>query len=197
MSMIHRKNDGQLFFNEEACMKVTEIKTQVLILMTVLSQRTLPLSMTEMKYMMKGANPRSSISPSNNPKHTLFEGRRAIWLRDITLHHIGHALSHRGKYARSSSPLLRPMQETMSKLCTQIKIMYLSLSRIWQTIMLTFDIPKGKKERRFKKRISTPTFCPMGRAHKEPLFPMAMTISSPLPFGDQSTLVVFEPLDEV
>ncbi|RDX89648.1 hypothetical protein CR513_28602, partial [Mucuna pruriens] len=35
------------------------------------------------------------------------------------------------------------------------------------------------------------------RAHKEPLFPLAVRISSPLPLGDQSTLVVFGLLDEM
>ncbi|RDX84982.1 hypothetical protein CR513_33882, partial [Mucuna pruriens] len=35
------------------------------------------------------------------------------------------------------------------------------------------------------------------RAYKEPLFSMAMRISLPLPLGNQSTLVVFGPLDKL
>ncbi|RDX97887.1 hypothetical protein CR513_19288, partial [Mucuna pruriens] len=35
------------------------------------------------------------------------------------------------------------------------------------------------------------------RAHREPFFPMALRISSPLPLGNQSTLVMFGLLDKV
>ncbi|RDX81811.1 hypothetical protein CR513_37476, partial [Mucuna pruriens] len=44
-----KKKGEKLFFKEKACMEVMKIKTQVLILLTPLSQHACPLTLTKMK----------------------------------------------------------------------------------------------------------------------------------------------------
>ncbi|RDY01728.1 hypothetical protein CR513_14921, partial [Mucuna pruriens] len=188
MSMIHRIKGGQLFFNKEACMEVTKIKAQVLILLTLIFLST---------HMSTFNNINEVDDLTFNIPPTELNMRR--WIS-----HVGEGW--RGfKTQLNSNYIHRKYKDKKKKAKRKVHSSkespppYILFSESYKVLQKEL-VAKNLRDQPSSNYTSDPSKeiveSILRRAHREPLFPMVMKISSPLSLDDQSTLVMFGPLDE-